>query len=68
MKERQSVISVMQERYQKTGKKQKRQILDECCRLTGYNRAYASHLLSHYKPARKRKETERPSGKKTATP
>ena len=69
MKERQSVIAVMQERYQKAGKKQKHQILDECCRLTGYNRAYASYLLSHYKPAAKRKKkTERPSsGKKTAT-
>ena len=39
MKERQSVIAVMQERYQKAGKKLKRQILNECCRLTGYNRA-----------------------------
>jgi hypothetical protein len=69
MKERQSVIVVMQERYQKAGKKQKRQILDECCRLTGYHRAYASHLLSHYKPTPKRKKTESPSsGKKTATP
>jgi hypothetical protein len=56
MKERQSVIAVMQERYRKAGKKLKRQILDECCQLTGYNRAYASHLLSHYKPTPKRKK------------
>jgi len=55
MKEKQSVIAVMQERYRKAGKKLKRQILDERCRLTGYNRAYASHLLCHYKPALKRK-------------
>jgi len=70
MKERQSVIAVMQERYRKAGKKLKRQILDECCRLTGYNRAYASHLLSHYKPAPKRKvKAQSPSsGKKTVTP
>jgi hypothetical protein len=69
MKERQSVIAVMQERYRKAGKKLKRQILDECCQLTGYNRAYASYLLSHYKPAPKRKKkTQGPSvGKKTAT-
>ena len=46
MKERQSVIAVTQERYRKASKKLKRQILDECCRLTGYNRAYASHLRS----------------------
>jgi hypothetical protein len=70
MKEKQSVIAVMQERYWKAGKKLKRQIFDECCRLTGYNRAYASHLLCHYKPALKRKEKAQSSssGKKTATP
>src|SRR5262245_3348191 len=69
MKERQSVIAVMQERYRKAGKKLKHQILDECCRLTGYNRAYASHLLCHYKRATKRKgKAQSPSGKKTATP
>jgi hypothetical protein len=68
MKERQSVIAVMQERYRKAGKKLKRQILDECCQLTGYNRAYASHILSHYKPAPKRKaKTQNPSvAKQTA--
>jgi hypothetical protein len=38
MKEKQSVIRVMQEGYRKACKKLKRQILDECCRLTGYNR------------------------------
>ena|SRR5262245_38785147 len=70
MKERQSVIAVMQERYRKAGKKLKRQILDECCRLTGYSRAYASHLLCHYKPALKRKaKAQNPSsGRKTVTP
>jgi hypothetical protein len=69
MKERQSVIAVMQERYQKAGKKLKHQILDECCRLTGYNRAYASHLLCHYKRARARKgKAQSPSGKKSVAP
>jgi len=38
MKEKQSVIRVMQEGYRKACKKLKRQILDEYCRLTGYNR------------------------------
>ena len=68
MKEKQSVIAVMQERYRKARKKLKREILDECCRLTGYNRAYASHVLSHYKPTSKRKKkTQGPSAdKKTA--
>jgi hypothetical protein len=70
MKERQSVIAVMQERYRKARKKLKRQILDECCQLTGYNRAYASHLLRHYKPALKRKEKAQgsSSSKKTTAP
>jgi len=62
MKEKQSVIKVMQERYRKASKKQKRQILDECCELTDYNRSYASHLLNHYHPGAKRhKETPRQS-------
>lgn len=56
MKEKKSVIAVLQEKYRKARKKLKRQILDECCRLTGYNRAYASHLLCHYKLALKRKK------------
>jgi hypothetical protein len=70
MKEKQSVIAVMQDKYRKAGKKLKRQILDECCRLTGYNRAYASHLLCHYRPARTRKEKAQGHAlaKKTMTP
>jgi hypothetical protein len=69
MKERQSVIAVMQERYQKAGKKQKHQILDECCRLTGYNRAYASYLLCHFRRAVKRKDkTQNRSPDKKSVP
>src|SRR5262245_24401327 len=70
MKEKQSVIAVLQEKYRKAGKKLKRQILDECCRLTGYNRAYASHLLCHYKSAlkRKKKAQGQASNKKAVTP
>lgn len=55
MKEKKAVIAVLREKYRKARKKLKRQILDECCRLTGYNRAYASHLLCQDKPALKRK-------------
>ena len=70
MKEKLSVIKVMQERYRQASKKLKRQILDECCRLTGYNRSYASHLLSHYQPSvtgSKNDRTKSP-GRKAATP
>lgn len=69
MKEKKSVIAVLQEKYRKARKKLKRQILDECCHLTGYNRAYASHLLCHYKPALKRKEKaqDQAPNKKTVT-
>ncbi len=70
MKEKKSVIAVLQEKYRKACKKLKRQILDECCRLTGYNRAYASHLLCHYQPALKRKGKAQvlSSGKEAMTP
>lgn len=70
MKEKQSVIAVLQERYRKARKKLKRQILDECCRLTGYNRTYASYLLCHHKPASKRKKKAQSlsSDKKAVTP
>ncbi len=53
MNEKQSVIKAMQERYQRASKKRKQHILNECCLATGYNRAYASHLLNHYQPAAK---------------
>lgn len=70
MKEKQSVIAVMQARYRKARKQLKRQILDECCQLTGYHRAYASHLLNHYQPARKaeKKAPPRAADKPTPTP
>jgi len=35
-------------RYQKASKKEKGKILDEFVALTGYNRTYASHLLSNH--------------------
>ena len=66
MQERQSVINVLQERYQKASKKQKRRILDECCLLTGYNRAYASHLLCHQRtvPRRRGQTPHQPATKR----
>lgn len=68
MKEKQAVMHALQARYQKAGKKQKHQILDECCLLTGYNRAYASHLLCRERAARPRqKKWRKPAAeKKTA--
>lgn len=56
MNEKQSVIKMMQERYKQARKKQKQQILDECCQLTGYNRSYASHVLCHGQPVQARKK------------
>lgn len=48
MKERKSVTKEIAQRYQKSGKKQKGLILDEFTALTGYNRDYASYLLSNH--------------------
>jgi hypothetical protein len=45
MREKRSVIRELSERYRQGSKKQKRELLDEVCALTGYNRSYASELL-----------------------
>jgi hypothetical protein len=58
MKEKQAVIRAMQERYQKASKKQKQSLLNECCLLTGYHRAYASHLLNQAPAPRKASPTK----------
>jgi len=47
MKERKAVTKELTKRYRGATKKQKRIILDEFTALTGYNRAYASYLLSN---------------------
>ena len=53
LKERQSLVRVNAARYQKAPKKQKGNILDEFVQSTGYQRCYASFLLSrHGKPRR----------------
>jgi len=45
MSERRAVVRVAAERYRKTGKKRKGQILDELVEVTGYHRWYAVRLL-----------------------
>ncbi len=45
MKQRQAVTKVTAGRYQQAGKKEKKQILDEFCGTTGYDRCYARWVL-----------------------
>ena len=53
MRARQSLVRVTAGRYQKSSKKQKGKILDEFVQSTGYDRCYASSLLSwHGRPVR----------------
>ena len=53
MKARQSLVRVTAGRYQKASKKEKRKILDEFVQSTGYQRCYASYVLSrHGRPLR----------------
>jgi hypothetical protein len=46
MKEKQAVTREYKTRYQKAAKKEKRTLLDEFTRLTGYHRKSAIRLLS----------------------
>lgn len=48
LKEIRSVTGIVAARYQKASKKEKRSMLDEFTQLTGYNRCYASNLLSSH--------------------
>ena len=48
MKQRQAVTSVTAGRYQQATKKEKRQMLDEFCRTTDYNRCYARLVLRNH--------------------
>lgn len=48
MSERRAVTREVAKRYQKSSKKQKGKILDEFTALMGYNRSYASHILSNW--------------------
>jgi hypothetical protein len=47
MKQRQAVTKVTAKRYQQASKKEKKQILDEFCVTTGYDRCYARWVLRH---------------------
>ncbi len=48
MKERKTVTKEIAQRYQRARKKEKGNILNEFTALTGYNRSYASYLLSNH--------------------
>ena len=48
MNEKKSITREVSKRYKKTSKSGKRVILDEFTASTGYNRCYASHILSNW--------------------
>jgi hypothetical protein len=48
MKEKRVITKEVAERYRKVSKREKGMILDEFIQLTGYNRAYASHVLHNH--------------------
>ena len=68
MSEKQSVTNVMRDEYRKANKKRKGQILDEFCKLCGYNRSYAARKLRSKKETRSSKKFKRvlqkPRGRK----
>lgn len=45
MEQKKAVIKELQDRYQKSSKREKIVILDELIKLTGYNRSYAARVL-----------------------
>lgn len=47
MKQRQAVTKVTAKRYRQASRSEKKQMLDEFCRTTGYNRCYARWVLRH---------------------
>lgn len=47
MKQRQAVTKVIAKRYRQAGRREKKQMLDEFCGTTGYNRCYARWVLRH---------------------
>ena len=57
---RKEYVEAIVERYQKAGRKEKRQILDEFCRICGYHRKHAIRRLSQ---ARHRKRARRKPGR-----
>ena len=49
MAQKKAVTRELQNRYQKSRKKDKTMILDEFTQITGYNRCYASQVLGKHK-------------------
>lgn len=47
MKQRQAVTRVTAKRYRQASRSEKKRMLDEFCRTTGYNRCYARWVLRH---------------------
>jgi len=68
MSEKQSVTNVMRDEYRKAGKKRKSQMLDEICKICGYNRNYVSRKLRSEKESRSYKKLkgvlQKPKGRK----
>lgn len=59
MRERGAVVREIRRGYKKACKRDKGRLLDELCRLTGYNRCYASQLLTQTQVVTKKKERVR---------
>jgi hypothetical protein len=55
-------------RYKQAGEKEKGAILDEFCRITGYQRKYAIHLLTTWNTTRWVKPEGKLARLKTGTP
>ena len=68
MKEKNSVSNVLREEFRKASKKHKSQMLDEFCKLTGYNRSYGARKLRSHKESRFKHKSpkihQRPQGRK----
>jgi len=63
MQEKKAIIRELHARYRKAIKKDKTKILNEFTVTTGYNRKYALHILTNWKPTPKRLiKRRRPSG------
>jgi hypothetical protein len=59
MSERNAVTNELKERYRKASKKVKGQILDEFCKLCGYNRKYAARKLRSMRESRSYKKIKK---------
>jgi hypothetical protein len=48
MQEKKALSREISKRYQKAGKKEKAEILNELVKTTGYNRKYVLHVLANW--------------------